>query len=465
MTRALRELLASETHRLQDAGLYKREVIFTPGGGMAAGGMVEGRSDQLGGRGPNSPAGQLINYTTHDYLGLSRDGEVRAAAVDAVNSYGIGLSSQRVMCGTLRIHKDLEEQIAGFLKLPDAILYGSAYHANIGLFSPLFGKRDCIICDAGIHPSLADGVRLAGSRLLTYRNNDPEDLEDILRRSKWARFRAIVTNGVFPFSGRVADLDSICALADKYDALVVVDDCLGIGALGERGRGTTELMSALDRIDIVTGSFSKALGGACGGFAAGRTEIIEWLRQKSPPYMFSAALPPGMAGAAMRSLEILESGNAPLPGLRDNINKLWHGLLEREFRVLGGHHPLLAVEVGSFAMLQQMVNLLYEGGIYVHGLCYPVVPENEARIRMMVSSLHSEEHLERTLDAMVAARDGKVLSARPPSEPPEPEPASEPHPDADADADSDSDDDADADTDDQAKDDADHDAEDDDPWR
>jgi glycine C-acetyltransferase len=414
VTRALRELLASETHRLQDAGLYKREVIFTPGGGMAAGGMVEGRSDQ-----------SVINYTTHDYLGLSRDGEVRAAVVDAANSYGIGLSSQRVMCGTLRIHKDLEEQIAGFLKLPDAILYGSGYHANIGLFSPLFGKRDCIICDAGIHPSLADGVRLAGSRLLTYRNNDPEDLEDILRRSKWARFRAVVTNGVFPFSGRVADLDTICELADKYDALVVVDDCLGIGALGERGRGTTELMSALDRIDIVTGTFSKALGGACGGFAAGRREIIEWLRQKSPPYMFSAALPPAMAGAAMRSLEILESGNAPLPGLRDNINKLWHGLLERDFRVLGGHHPLLAVEVGGFAMLQQMVNLLYEAGIYVHGLCYPVVPENEARIRMMVSSLHSEEHLERTLDAMVAARDGKVHAPRPPTEPPEPAPPPE----------------------------------------
>lgn len=393
MTRELRELLASETDRLIEAGLYKREVIFSRGGGMAAGGMVDGTEGQ-----------SVINFTTHDYLGFSRDTQVQQAAVDAIHKYGIGLSSQRVMCGTLTIHKELEGIIQGFLKLPDSILFGSGYQANVGLFAPLFGRRDCIICDAEIHPSLADGVRLAGSRLATYRTNDPEDLEDILRRSQWARFRVVVTNGVFPFSGRVADVDSICDLAEKYDAMVVVDDCLGIGVLGERGRGTTELMHALDRVDIVTGTFSKALGGASGGFAAGRREIIEWLRQKSSPYMFSAALPPGMAGAALEAVEILESGNAPLPNLREQINKLWHGLLERGFRVLGGHHPLLCIEVGDYVVLQKMVNHLYENGIYVHGLCYPVVPEGEARIRMMVSALHSEEHIERTLVAMEAAR-------------------------------------------------------------
>ncbi len=397
MSQSLRQLLASETDRLREAGLFKREVIFARGGGMAAGGMVDGSDDQ-----------PVINFTTHDYLGLSRDTEVQDAAINAIQRYGIGLSSQRVMCGTLPIHKELEDQVQGFIKQDDVILFGSGYQANVGLFAPLFGARDCIICDEAIHPSLADGVRLAGSRLVTYRNNDPEDLEDVLKRSRWARFRAIVTNGVFPFSGRIADLDALCDLAEKYEAVTIVDDCLGIGALGERGRGSIELMQAIDRIDLVTGTFSKALGGACGGFIAGRSEVVEWLRQKSPPYMFSAALPPGMAGAAITAVGILESGNADLPGLRERINTLWHGLMERGFRVLGGHHPLLAVEVGSFQKLQSMVNHLYDSGIYVHGLCYPVVPENEARIRMMVSALHSEEHLARTLAAFERARDATM---------------------------------------------------------
>ena len=403
MTRALRDLLLSETDRLREAGLYKREVVFSRSGGMAAGGMVDGKKGQ-----------PVINYTTHDYLGLSTDSEVRQAAIDAAEKYGIGLSSQRVMCGTLPIHKELEDWVRGFLKVSDVMLFGSGYMANVGLFSPLFGRRDCIICDAGIHPSLADGVRLAGSRLVTYRSNDPDDLEDILKRSRWARFRAVVTNGVFPFSGRVADLHAICDLAETYDALVVVDDCLGVGVLGNRGRGTAELMGAIERVDLVTGTFSKALGGASGGFAAGRSEIIDWLRQKSPPYMFSATMPPPMTGGALAAVQILESGDAPLPGLKENIDTMCHGLLERGFRVLGGQHPLLAVEVGEYSTLQDMVNYLYDIGIYVHGLCYPVVPEGQSRIRIMVSALHSQEHLERTLDGFESAREfaGFSTSAR-----------------------------------------------------
>jgi len=394
MSQALRDLLRSETDRLRDAGLYKREVVFSRSGGMAAGGMMDGREGQ-----------SVINYTTHDYLGLSTDTQVRQAAIDAAEKYGVGLSSQRVMCGTLPIHKELEDWLRGFLKVPDAILFGSGYQANVGLFSPLFGARDCILCDAGVHPSLADGARLAGARLVTFRSNDPDDLEDILKRSRWARFRAVVTNGVHPFTGRVSDLNTLCDLADKYDALVVVDDALGIGVLGDRGRGSAELAGVGDRVDIVTGTFSKALGGASGGFIGGHAEIIDWLRQKSPPYMFSATLPPPMAGAAMTALQILEGGNAPLPGLRENIQTLWHGLLERGFRVLGGHHPLLCVDVGEYEVLQEMVNHLYDAGIYVHGLCYPVVPEGEARIRLMVSALHSSEHLQRTLRAFESARE------------------------------------------------------------
>jgi glycine C-acetyltransferase len=393
VSRALRDLVRSETDRLRDAGLYKREVVFARSGGMAAGGMMDGRDMQ-----------QVVNYTTHDYLGLSSDAQVRQSAIDAAEKYGVGLSSQRVMCGTLPIHKELEEWLHGFLRVPEAMVFGSGYQANVGLFSPLFGPRDCIVCDAGVHPSLADGARLAGSRLVTFRSNDPDDLEDILRRSRWARFRAVVTNGVHPFTGRVSDLNAICDLAEKYDALVVVDDALGIGALGDRGRGTAALAGCVDRVDLVTGTFSKALGGGSGGFAAGRAEIIDWLRQKSPPYMFSAALPPPMAAAAMTSLQILESGEAPLTGLRENIQTLWHGLREAGFRVLGDSHPLIVVDVGAYEVLHEMVNALYDSGIYVHGLCYPVVPEGEARIRLMVSALHSTEHIQRTVKAFESAR-------------------------------------------------------------
>jgi glycine C-acetyltransferase len=395
MSRGLRDLLRAETDRLKDAGLYKREVVFSRSGGMAAGGMIDGKEGQ-----------QVINYTTYDFLGLAADPQVQQASIEAVAKYGIGLSSQRMMCGTLTIHKELEDWLRGFLKTSDVLLFGSGYQANIGVFAPLFGARDCIICDSGVHPSLAEGARLAGARLATFQSNDPDDLEDILKRSRWARFRAIVTNGVHPFTGRISDLASICDLAEKYDALVVVDDALGVGVLGDRGRGSAELAGVLDRVDIVTGTFSKVLGGASGGFAAGRGEIIEWLRQKSSPYMFSATLPPAMAAAAMASLQILESGEAPLPGLRDNTQTLWSGLHELGFRVLGGgQHPLLIVELGGYEILREAVNVLYENGIYCHGLCYPVVPEGEARLRLMVSALHSAGNIQRTIKAFQSLRE------------------------------------------------------------
>jgi glycine C-acetyltransferase len=394
MSRALRDLLRSETDRLRDAGLYKREVVFSRSGGMVAGERVDGKSGL-----------PVVNYTTYDFLGLSVDPQLQQAAIDAVQRYGVGLSSQRTMCGTLKIHQELEDWLRHFLKVPDVMLYGSGYHANIGLFAPLFGARDCIICDSGIHPSLAEGARLAGARLVTFRSDDPDDLEDILRRSKWARFRAIVTNGVHPFTGRISDLASICDLAERHDAIVIVDDALGIGVLGDRGRGSAEHAGVLGRVHLITGTFSKALGGASGGFAAGHAEIIEWLRQKSSPYMFSAALPPAMAAIAFRALEILESGEAPLPGLRDNVRALFDGLIERKFRVLGGQHPLLIVELGPYEILRETVNHLYDRGIYCHGLCYPVVPEGEARIRLMVSALHSQDHIRQTLDAFDSTRE------------------------------------------------------------
>lgn len=392
MTRHLLELLASETHRLRDAGMFKREVIFSRGGGMVAGGMVDGTRGE-----------PVVNFTTHDYLGLSRDTEVEAAATRAMDRHGMGLASQRVICGTLNIHKQVEERVAKFLRVPDALVYGSCYAANVGLFAPMFGRQDCILCDEAVHPSLAEGARLAGSRLMTYRNNDPEDLEVQLRRSRGARFRAVVTNGVFSLDGRVAKLADLCALAEAHDALVVVDDCLGVGVLGKHGRGTAELAGVIDKVDVVTGTFGKALGGASGGFAAGRAEIIDWLRQKSTPYLFSAALPPPMAGAALYALELLESGKAPLAGLRERTQTLRTALRDAGFRVLGDEHPLLAVEVGPFVKLQQMVNTLYDNGIYVHGLCHPLVPEGASRIRMLVSALHSQAHLDKAIAEFTTA--------------------------------------------------------------
>ncbi len=398
MSQGLRQLLRVETDRLKEAGLYKREVVFTRSGGMAAGGLMVSGSGYEG--------QSIVNYTTHDYLGLSTDADVRQAAIDAAHRYGIGVSSQRVMCGTLPIHKELEDWLRGFLQVEDAILFGSGYQANLGVFSPLFGARDCILCDGGIHPSLADGVRLSGARVVTFRSNDPDDLEDVLKRSRWARFRAIVTNGVHPFTGRVADLRAICDLAEQHDAMVIVDDCLGVGVLGNRGRGAAEVCGVIDRVDLVTGSFSKALGGAAGGFVAGSAEIVEWLRQKSPPYLFSSTLPPPLCGAAMAAVQILESGDAPLPNLRDNIRVLWEGLMERGFRVLGGgEHPLLVVEIGEYDMVREIVNHLYDRGVYVHGLCYPVVPEGQASVRLLVSALHSTDHLQRTLAAFESARE------------------------------------------------------------
>lgn len=397
MSQGLRQLLRLETERLKDSGLYKREVVFTRSGGMAAGGLQA--------RGARAEGQAIVNYTTHDYLGLSTDAQVRQAAIDAAHRYGIGVSSQRTMCGTLPIHKELEDWLRDFLNVQDVILFGSGYNANLGVFSPLFGARDCILCDGGIHPSLADGVRLAGARVVTFRSNDPDDLEDVLKRSRWARFRAIVTNGVHPFTGRVSDLRAVCDLAEQYDALVIVDDCLGIGVLGGRGRGAVEMCGVMDRVDLITGSFSKALGGAAGGFVAGRGEIVEWLRQKSPPYLFSSTLPPPLAGAAMAAVQIVESGEAPLAGLRENVRMLWEGLMERGFRVLGGQHPLLVVEVGEYELVREIVNHLYDRGIYTHGLCYPVVPEGQASVRLLVSALHSAEHLQRTLEAFESARE------------------------------------------------------------
>jgi glycine C-acetyltransferase len=380
MTKAHMAMLAAESKKLEQAGLYRPETIY--------------------------PA-HIVDFTSQDYLGLTNDPRLVSAARAALETHGLGVGSSRVFTGTREIHRDLEQAVARFLQVPDAIVLGSGYLANIGFYEALFDSRDCLFCDALVHPSTAEGIRLSSATAFPFHNNDVEDLEDKLRRSRSARFRAIVTDGVFPFDGRVAELDGICGLAEKYDAMVVLDDSLGIGALGETGRGARELRGMIARVDVVTGTFGKALGGAGGGFIAGRREVIAWLRQKATPYLFSIALAPPLAAAARAALEILERGEAPLANLRGHIAVMKKELEARGFKVLGGEHPTLAVFVGGVVALQKMVNSLYERGIHVHGLCYPVVPEGQARVRLEITARHSAQDIGRALNAFDLA--GRAL--------------------------------------------------------
>ena len=380
MTKAHMAMLAAESKKLEQAGLYRPETIH--------------------------PA-HIVDFTSQDYLALTNDPRLLDAARAALDAHGLGAGSSRVFTGTRELHRELEQTVARFLQLPDALVLGSGYLANIGFYEALFDSRDCLFCDALVHPSTAEGIRLSSATAFPFHNSDVEDLEDKLRRSRSARFRAIVTDGVFPFDGRVADLEGICRLAEKYEAMVVVDDSLGIGAVGNTGRGTRELRGMLHRVDVVTGTFSKALGAAGGGFIAGRREIIHWLRQKATPYLFSIALAPPLAAAALTALDLLERGEAPLPELRTNIATVKRELELRGFQVLGGDHPTLAVIIGGVVPLQKMVNSLYERGIHAHGLCYPVVPEGEARIRLEITARHSAADLGRALNAFDLA--GRAL--------------------------------------------------------
>jgi glycine C-acetyltransferase len=380
MTKTHMAMLAAENKKLEQAGLYRPETIH---------------------------GSHVVDYTSQDYLGLTKDSRIVDAAKAAIDKYGLGAGSPRPFTGTREIHRELEQSVARFLKTPDALVLGSAYLANIGLYEALFDSRDCLFCDALVHPSTAEGVRMSSATAFPFRNNDVEDLEDKLRRSRSARFRAIVTDGVFPFDGRVAELEGICRLAEKYDAMVVLDDSLGIGALGDSGRGTCELRGMLGRVDVVTGSFGKALGGAGGGFIAGKREVIEWLRQKATPYLFSIALPPPLAAAARTAIELVERGEAPLAKLRENTAVMKRELELRGFKILGGEHPTLAVSVGGVVALQRLVNSLYERGIHVNGLCYPVVPEGQARIRIEVTARHSAQDLGRAINACELA--GRAL--------------------------------------------------------
>ncbi len=379
MSKAHLAMLAAENKKLEQAGLFRPETIHPS---------------------------HVVDFTRQDYLALSRHERVLEAARAALDKHGLGLGSSRVFTGTRDVHRELEQTVARYLQLSDAIVLGSGYLANVGFYEALFDSRDCLFCDALVHPSTAEGVRLSSATAFPFRNNDVDDLEDKLRRSRSARFRAIVTDGVFPFDGRVAELEGICALAEKYDAMVVLDDSLGVGVLGQTGRGTRELRGVMPRVDIVTGTFGKALGSA-GGYVAGTREVIGWLRQKATPYLFSTALAPPLVAAAHAAVELLERGEAPLETLRSRVAVMKKELELRGYKILGGEHPSLVVQIGGVVVLQKLVNQLYERGIHVNGLCYPVVPEGQARVRIELSARHTDQDVTRAINAFDLA--GRAL--------------------------------------------------------
>ncbi len=381
------EMLRRELEAIREQGLYKDErIIESP----------QGAEVTVGGR-------KILNFCANNYLGLASDPRVVEAARRTLDEWGYGLSSVRFICGTTTLHKELEAALSEFLGTEDTILYAACFDANGGVFEPLMTDSTAIITDRLNHASIIDGVRLAKARRLIYEHADLEDLEAKLREAADAEIRLVVTDGVFSMDGDYAPLDGICDLAEKYDALVMVDDSHATGFVGPTGRGTSEKFGVIGRVDIVTTTLGKALGGALGGCTSGRKEIVEWLRQKSRPYLFSNSLPPVVCGAALEVLRILREDTGPLSRLQENERRLRAGFRELGFDVDDGEHPIVPVHFRKFEndaiLAQRMSADLLEEGIYVIGFSYPVVPRGQARIRLQVSAAHAPEHIDRCLEA------------------------------------------------------------------
>jgi glycine C-acetyltransferase len=386
---AMREHLGKELAEIRSAGLYKAErVISTP----------QNASVRVG------SGDEVLNFCANNYLGLADHPVLVAAAKEALDRWGFGMASVRFICGTQEPHKELEAALSGFLGTQDTILYGSCFDANAGLFETLLGPEDAVISDELNHASVIDGIRLCKARRLRYRNRDMADLEQRLKEAADARFRLIATDGVFSMDGYLAPLDEICALAERHDALVMVDDSHAVGFVGPTGRGTPELFGVADRVDVVTGTLGKALGGASGGYTSGRAEIVELLRQRSRPYLFSNSVAPSIVGAALAGLELLSSSSDLLARLRENTALFRSRMTEAGFDLLPGEHPIIPVMIGDAAEAGRMADLLLAQGIYVIGFSYPVVPHGKARIRTQMSAAHSRADVERAVAAFVAAR-------------------------------------------------------------
>ncbi len=348
---------------------------------------------------------EVLNLCANNYLGLADDPRIVAAAKEALDRWGYGLASVRFICGTQDVHKQLERRISGFLGTEDTILYSSCFDANGGLFETILGEQDAVISDELNHASIIDGVRLSKARRLRYRNRDMADLEAQLRASADARRRLIATDGVFSMDGYVAPLDEICALAQRYEAMVMVDDSHAVGFVGAGGRGTPELHGVSGGVDVLTGTLGKALGGASGGYTSGRKEIIDLLRQRSRPYLFSNSVPPAVAGASLKVLDLLEGSGELRARLRENTLWFRERMTGLGFDVLPGDHPIVPVMIGDAARATRMADLLLAKGVYVIGFSYPVVPVGKARIRTQVSAAHTREDLAAAAAAFAAARD------------------------------------------------------------
>lgn len=382
----------AEIQEIKDGGLYKSErILVTPQGAEIKTNKGE----------------DVLNFCANNYLGLSSDPAVIKAAHEAIDTHGFGLSSVRFICGTQDIHKELEKKIADFLGMEDAILYAAAFDANGGLFEPLLTAEDAIISDELNHASIIDGVRLCKAQRLRYKNNDMADLEERLKECQSARRRLIFTDGVFSMDGNIAQLDKICDLAEKYGAMVGIDECHSTGFMGKTGRGTHEFRNCMDRIDIITGTFGKALGGASGGFTAAKKEIVEILRQRSRPYLFSNTLAPSIAGASIAVIDRLSETTSLRDKLEKNTKWFREAMTQAGFDILPGVHPIVPIMLYDAVLAQNFAAKLLAEGIYVIGFFYPVVPKGKARIRVQISAAHEEEHLKKAVAAFTKV--GKEL--------------------------------------------------------
>lgn len=381
----IQEYLQNELQTIEANGLFKKERIITSAQGAEI--TVNGET--------------VLNFCANNYLGLSSHPEVIQAAKDTLDSHGFGMSSVRFICGTQDIHKTLEKKIADFYGTEDTILYAAAFDANGGVFEPLLGEQDCIISDSLNHASIIDGVRLCKAARYRYENSNMEDLEQQLIKATevGARFKLIVTDGVFSMDGLVAPLDKICDLADKYDAMVMVDECHAAGFIGATGKGTLEAKGVMGRVDIITGTLGKALGGAMGGYTTAKKEIIEILRQRSRPYLFSNSLAPAIVGASIKVFELLEKDTSLRDQLEWNTNYFKQGMLKAGFDIIDGDSAIVPVMLYDAKLAQTMANELLKNGVYVIGFFFPVVPKEKARIRVQLSASHTKAHLDKALAA------------------------------------------------------------------
>lgn len=391
----IKEHLQQELEEIKDNGLFKEERVIT----TSQDAVIKISTGQ-----------EVINFCANNYLGLADHPEVIQAAKDTLDSHGFGMASVRFICGTQDIHKQLEQTIADYYGTDDTILYAACFDANGGVFEPLLTVEDAIISDSLNHASIIDGVRLCKAARYRYQNNDMDDLEKQLKEAdrNGARFKLIVTDGVFSMDGLMAPLDKICDLADKYDALVMVDDCHATGFIGKTGKGTVEEKNVMDRVDIITGTLGKALGGGMGGYTTGKKEIIEMLRQRSRPYLFSNSLAPVLVGASLKVFEMLERDSSLKDKVMENTEYFKKGIKDAGFEIIDGPSAIVPVMLYDAKLSQQMADMLLEEGIYVIGFFFPVVPKEQARIRVQLSAAHTIEHIDKAIHAFIKV--GKKLN-------------------------------------------------------